>query len=217
MKLIEDIAKTERWVISLVEKDGELLACKRPIFTVTDELRKYYVKRGRLWLRKLKHPNILALKHFDEKTITFCMEYAPKNLRKILDEKGKLPIEVAIGIVTQIASALEYAHKMGIVHADIKPENIFFDELNTPKLGDWEDMIILIEEDNRNIYTPEYAAPEQLKGNINEVDTLTDIYQLGKILYEMVEGERAIKDFKTTPKWLQEIIIKCVAEKKEER
>jgi len=79
-----------------------------------------------------KNPNIAELVAYDKKNATFILKYYPKTLRQILERKGRLPVGLAKGIILRIANALREAHELGVVHGDIKPENILLDEANVP-------------------------------------------------------------------------------------
>lgn len=215
---IKKLSSSPRWNVWLGEMDGQKVVVKAPAFTITQKEIEYYAKRATIWWKLKKNPNVAELVAYDKKNATFMIKHYPKTLRQILEKRGKLPISLAVGIVLGIANALKDAHEKGVVHADIKPENIFLDEANTPKLGDWEDAIILIEDDNVVQYTPGYCAPEQKLNDPSRIDERTDIYQLGILLYEMIEGERpVILAYKRTPEYLRKIISKCLRDNPDER
>jgi serine/threonine protein kinase len=106
---------------------------------------------------------------------------------------GKVVWRQAIQWIMPIADALSYAHHRGIIHRDIKPNNILFDEENQPVLTDFGIAKILGAEDNRltgtgqGVGTPDYMAPEQWRG---KTSPLSDQYGLGVVLYELVTGVR---------------------------
>ncbi|MCD6491845.1 MAG: protein kinase, partial [Candidatus Korarchaeota archaeon] len=206
---MEIIAETPHWFLIKTTYKGKPAVIKQPKFTLTPELVKYYKKRAEKWL-KLNHPNIVKLYHYNPEEITFTMEFCEKNLRTISNALRD-NLDFLIKIIVKLLNAIEYAHGEGLIHQDLKPENILFCN-GEPKIGDWEDAYIIIEEDNRMIYTPKYAAPEQKSGNINQT---TDIYQIGAILYEILE-DRSPEfplEFKNTPQWLGKIIKKMLAPK----
>ncbi|MEX2689944.1 MAG: protein kinase [Candidatus Njordarchaeum guaymaensis] len=206
---MEIIAETPHWFLIKTTYKGKPAVIKQPRFTLTPELVKYYKKRAEKWL-KLDHPNIVKLYHYNPEEITFAMEFCEKNLRTI-SSALRDNLDFLIKIIVKLLNAIEYAHSEGLIHQDLKPENILFCN-GEPKIGDWEDAYIIIEEDNRMIYTPRYAAPEQKSGNINQT---TDIYQIGAILYEILEDRNPEfpLEFKNTPQWLRKIIRKMLAPK----
>jgi serine/threonine protein kinase len=112
------------------------------------------------------------------------------NLRTHLDqgENAFTPGE-ARDVLLALCSGVHHAHRHGIVHADLKPENVLFDGY-TPKIGDWGLARVLLEH-SKSIegLTPTYAAPEQLDPNeYGSVDDQTDVYQIGVIAYELLTG-----------------------------
>ncbi len=122
------------------------------------------------------------------------MEYVEgESLSKTLERRGKLPEKEALGIVLNVAQALQEAHEMGIIHRDIKPENIMINRRGLPKLADLGIAKQLTQTDQNltmtgfAIGTPSFMSPEQAQGLV-DVDTRSDIYSLGATLYRMVVG-----------------------------
>lgn len=158
--------------------------------------------------RKLRHPNAVQLDDFDtteDGRPFIVMEYVQgRNLRSMLQDVGALPIQRSLNIAKQVASALGAAHKLGIVHRDIKPDNILCipQPLNSeigPDLVKVFDFGIAKIRDGsveRNstqtgmvVGTPQYVSPEQASGKIGEqIDGRSDLYSLGIVLYEMLTG-----------------------------
>lgn len=140
----------------------------------------------------LTHPNLVTLYDLIETTdyFVFVMELVKGiNLREALRRKGKIPWPKALYIAYQIAEALEEAHKLEIVHRDVKPENIMISRDGRVKLTDFG-ISILIERGNREHKasgTLGYMSPEQITGRY--VDETTDIFALGIVLYEMLTGK----------------------------
>lgn len=161
-----------------------------------------YVERFRDEARRvaaLDHPNIVAIYHYgeDDELLYLVMPLLEESLRARIGRLGLPPIADAAWIVTQIAGALEAAHARGIVHRDVKPENILWDAHGKPLLADFGIARALVEPQASDtgatsaasslpIGTPAYMAPEQLRGA--PVDERADIYALGVVLYELLSS-----------------------------
>ena len=153
-------------------------------------------------IASLNHPNVVQVYDFsvlDEggQMISYMvMPYIPgKTLKEILEEASergeRVPQERVRDILLDIASALQYAHSRGMVHRDVKPANILFDEHGRAVLSDFG-IARLVESANltqegATVGTPTYISPEQAAGL--PVDSRADLYALGVILYEMLAGE----------------------------
>jgi serine/threonine protein kinase len=145
---------------------------------------------------RLSHPNILALYDSGEAngTVYYVTPYVEgESLRDLLDRTGVLPIEDAVRIAREIASALAYAHSHGVVHRDIKPANILLHD-GVAVVADFGLARALTEAGARKltqigfvIGTPAYISPEQAAGG-ESVDGRTDLYALACMLYEMLSG-----------------------------
>ncbi len=144
---------------------------------------------------KLNHPNISTIHSIEEtdNELFIVMEYIEgKELKDIVEthRDASLPNEEVIKIATQIAEGLEAAHKNGIVHRDIKSQNIMITEDGKIKIMDFglaklkDD--INITKTKSVLGTPAYMSPEQVKGE--KVDQRTDIWSFGVVLYEMLTG-----------------------------
>ncbi|WP_300409769.1 Stk1 family PASTA domain-containing Ser/Thr kinase [Lagierella sp.] len=145
----------------------------------------------------LSHHNIVSVYDVgnavvnDQRYNYIVMEYIDgKTLKDLINEEGPLEPEFIANIGFQIASALEAAHKNGVVHRDIKPHNILIDKDNTAKVTDFG--IARISSSATITYTStvlgtvHYISPEQAKGKF--IDKKSDIYSLGVVLYEMATG-----------------------------
>ncbi len=116
---------------------------------------------------------------------------AGKSVQSLLDERGHLKESEALDIIVQIAKALEYMEGQGIVHRDIKPDNIIMQEDGSIKLIDLGFAKAIGEsetEQDVTCGTPQYMSPEQAQGRA-ELDVRSDIYSLGATLYHLVLGE----------------------------
>ena len=148
---------------------------------------------------RLMHPGIVAT--FDTGSEQGCayivMEYvAGKNLREVLDERGRLTVPESVTVTRQVAAALGYAHGAGLVHRDIKPANILLvvddhdgievkvTDFGIAKAGYASGVDLT--RTGIVLGTPKYVSPEQIRGE--QPDGRTDLYSLGVVLYEMLVG-----------------------------
>ncbi len=151
----------------------------------------------------IHHRNLVAVHASGEDGKTgYCylvMDYMPGgSLADRLAKKGAMPVDEALHIVSRIADALDVAHLNGVIHRDIKPDNILFSADGTPKLADlgvakFEDRKTTLTTTGMVIGTPAYMAPEQMMDS-RHVDGRADIYALGVVLYEMLAGRRPNED-----------------------
>ena len=154
-------------------------------------------------LARLNHPNIVTVHEFGQVSGMpfFIMEYVDGlNLRQ-LERAGRLSPREALQIVPQICEALQFAHDTGVVHRDIKPDNILVDQKGRVKIADFGIAKILggppatgAAETRGVIGTPHYMAPEQVE-KPQSVDHRADIFSLGVVFYEMLTGELPLGKF----------------------
>lgn len=146
-------------------------------------------------MSKLSHPNIVQI--YDqgdcEGTIYFTMELLPKQSLIQFMDKQKMPVRRAVEIMYKATQAIAYAHAQGILHRDIKPDNIMLDRQGEPKVMDFglaldanNDM--QLSRTGVALGTPEYMAPEQAMARRKEIDERTDVYALGAVLYALLTG-----------------------------
>ncbi len=146
---------------------------------------------------RLNHPHILALYDSGKANgfLFYVMPYvAGESLRHRLAREKQLPVEEALGITRDIASALGHAHAQNVIHRDIKPENILLYE-GEAMVADFGIALALsaaagerLTEIGLAVGTPEYMSPEQALGE-RELEARSDVYSLGCVLYELLAGE----------------------------
>jgi len=143
----------------------------------------------------MDHPGVMKVFSDDDRSqVYMVMEWVEgRLLRKILAEQPKLPPERAIRITIRILDALDYIHSQGVVHRDMKPENVMVDEHDNIKLIDFGiagsagSRRLTFAKFSPTMGTPDYISPEQVKGQRG--DARSDLYALGVMFYEMLTGE----------------------------
>ena len=145
----------------------------------------------------LQHPHILPL--FDSGSagglLWYVMPFVEgETLRSRLSREGRLPMDTALQLAREMADALEYAHRHGVVHRDVKPENVLL-QGGHALVADFGIALALEQAGGSRLTrtgimlgTPQYMAPEQASGD-REIDARTDVYALGVVLHEMLAGE----------------------------
>jgi CRP-like cAMP-binding protein len=139
----------------------------------------------------LNHENIIRVYDFEElyRTIFIIMEYLRGlPLDYVLEKMEKLPASRVVDILLQVCAGLDYAHKQGIIHQDIKPPNIFIQPNDQVKIVDFGLACTPGETDSSLRGTIFYAPPELIEGD--SVNEQTDIYCLGISAFEMITGQR---------------------------
>lgn len=178
-------------------------------------LKRFQIERQTL--ANLQHPNIARLMdggRTNDGLPYLIMEFIDGTpITQYCSEK-KLTIEQSLNLFRLVCSAVQYAHQNLIVHRDLKPGNILVTKDGTPKLLDFG-IAKLIDEDLSDMgdgltktgmwhLTPEYASPEQIKGE--KITTASDIYSLGVLLYQMLTGVQPYKITNNSPSYISKII-----------
>ncbi len=229
---VEDKKTREELALKLIKP--EISADKKTIERFTNELRLAH---------EISHRNVCRMYHLGEEkgTSYITMEYVPgEDLRNSIRRFGQLPIGKSISIANQICEGLAEAHRLGVVHRDLKSNNIMIDKEGNARIMDFGIARSVktegLTDSGVMIGTPEYMSPEQVEGK--EVDQRSDIYALGVILYEMLTGRipfegdtpmsiaikhksEAPQDPKSLnfqiPDGLSQMILKCLEKDKQRR
>ncbi len=180
---------------------GRLLAMKQLYgeYTKSAEIHQRFLQEARI-AGQIENPNIVTIYDVDEENGTPCilMEYlAGGNLSTLLRLDAPLSETNALKLIRGIVYDLQAAHHKGVVHRDIKPQNILFDQSGTPKISDFGVAHLpreaggIDEEGSQQVAgTPYYMAPEQMGVGGQPVDARADLYAVGLLFYEMLTGER---------------------------
>lgn len=162
------------------------------------------IKRFRLEAKaagRIHHPNAVRVTDFGvtpEQIVYLVMEFAEgQSLRSLMRKEGKLDYVRAAGIVHQVCGAVEAAHHSGVIHRDLKPDNILIENAHGAERVKVLDFgIAKLKETKTDAFltkagtiigTPQYMSPEQCQGK--PLDPTSDIYSIGVLLYEMLTGE----------------------------
>ncbi len=147
---------------------------------------------------QLDHPNIVKILEFDREGggAWFAMDFVPgPTLLERIRDNGPMEPEVAVGIAAQLARALHHAHEHGLVHRDVKPNNVILEEGTRPRLTDFGLALSTkggestrLTRTGQVLGTPMYMSPEQASGDLERLGPRTDVYGVGVMLYEALTG-----------------------------
>jgi len=143
----------------------------------------------------LEHPGIVPIHEVGERdgSCYFSMKFVEGGQLDTVVRREAMPIRRAVELIAKVARTIHHAHERGILHRDIKPGNILVDQKGEPHLTDFG-LARLVETEStvtrtmEVLGTPSYMAPEQAVGNNAAVSSVTDVYGLGAVLYQLLTG-----------------------------
>jgi serine/threonine protein kinase len=156
-------------------------------------------------MAQLRHPNIINIHDFgDQEGLPFIvMEYLTgETFSQILEKQGCLPLDEALPLLQDVASALDYAHQQGVIHRDIKPSNVIIEPITTLSAGRTRRAILMdfgiarfvsentvLTGSGDVLGTADYISPEQIHG-ITELNSRTDQYSFAVMTYQLLTGKK---------------------------
>jgi serine/threonine protein kinase len=181
---------------TVLERQVAIKLMHREIASDGDQLERF--RREARAVAQLNHPHIVTVIDAgeDDNTPYIVFEYVEgETLKDRIRRHGRLPVQEAIAYAIEIARALGVAHDRGIVHRDVKPQNVLVDEEGSAKVTDFGIARTLDQEgltaDGRVLGTTDYVSPEQALGHA--VTGQSDLYSLGIVLFEMLTGDVPFK------------------------
>ena len=186
---------------------GEAVAIKtlRPDTLAGDTIALERFKQESRLARKIAHRHVVRTYDLGEVNGLYylTMEYVEgTSLKQLIASRGKLPLAVTLTIGKQLCRALEVAHEQGVIHRDIKPQNIVVETNGFLKVMDFGIARLVhppegqgLTQEGASIGTPDYMSPEQLSGM--EVDARSDLYAAGVVLFECVTAQLPFEADKT--------------------
>jgi formylglycine-generating enzyme required for sulfatase activity len=178
---------------------GVALKVLHPYWTEEADFAARFGREARAAAR-LRHPHVVTVYDAGDAggQLYIAMEYLPgRTLHALLEAEGALPLERALPILEQVAGALDYAHRQGVVHRDVKPGNIVVEETEQGVQATLMDFGLVKAMSGSSVLTsqgkllgsPEYMAPEQADPDrVNQIGPATDRYALGIVAYQMLTG-----------------------------
>ena len=198
-ELLEEIGRGGQGVVFRARQKSLNRTVALKVVSLGQWASKAHLKRFRLEAEaaaRLEHPGIVPIHEVGERdgSCYFSMKFVDGGQLDAVVRREPMPIRCAVELVAKVARTVHYAHEHGILHRDIKPGNILLDVKGEPHLTDFG-LARLVESESSVtqtldvLGTPSYMAPEQAVGNNAAVSSVTDVYGLGAVLYQLLTAQ----------------------------
>src|SRR5207248_831880 len=198
-ELLEEVGRGGQGVVFRARQKSLNRTVALKVISLGQWASKAHLRRFRLEAEaaaRLEHPGIVPIHEVGERdgSCYFSMKFVEGGQLDASPKREPIPIRHAVQLIAKVARAVHYAHEHGILHRDIKPGNILLDTKGEPQLTDFG-LARLVETESTMtrtldvLGTPSYMAPEQATGNNAAVSSVTDVYGLGAVLYQLLTGQ----------------------------
>jgi serine/threonine protein kinase/cytochrome c-type biogenesis protein CcmH/NrfG len=198
-ELLEEVGRGGQGVVFRARQKSLNRTVALKVISLGQWASKAHLKRFRLEAEaaaRLEHPGIVPIHEVGERdgSCYFSMKFVEGGQLDEEVRRAPMSIRQAAELIAKVARTVHYAHEHGILHRDIKPGNILLDAKGEPHLTDFG-LARLVETESSVTHTldvlgtPSYMAPEQAVGNNAAVNSVTDVYGLGAVLYQLITGQ----------------------------
>src|SRR5258705_6582998 len=198
-ELLEEVGRGGQGVVFRARQKSLNRTVALKVISLGQWASKAHLKRFRLEAEAaahLEHPGIVPIHEVGERdgSCYFSMKFIEGGQLDEVARREPMSIRQAVELITKVARTVHYAHEHGILHRDIKPGNILLDQKGEPHLTDFG-LARLVESEStvtrtmEVLGTPSYMAPEQAVGNNAGISSITDVYGLGAVLYQLLTGQ----------------------------
>jgi len=198
-ELLEEVGRGGQGVVFRARQKSLNRTVALKVISLGQWASKAHLKRFRLEAEaaaRLEHPGIVPIHEVGERdgSCYFSMKFVEGGQLDEVVRRAPMSIRQAAELIAKVARTVHYAHQHGILHRDIKPGNILLDAKGEPQLTDFG-LARLVETESTMtrtldvLGTPSFMAPEQAMGNNAAVSSVTDIYGLGAVLYQLLTGQ----------------------------
>jgi TolB-like protein/Tfp pilus assembly protein PilF len=198
-ELLEEVGRGGQGVVFRARQKSLNRTVALKVISLGQWASKAHLKRFRLEAEaaaRLEHPGIVPIHEVGERDgqCYFSMKFVEGGQLDEVARREPMAIRRAVELIAKVARTVHYAHEHGILHRDIKPGNILLDAKGEPHLTDFG-LARLVESESSVTHTlevlgtPSYMAPEQAVGNNAAVRSVTDVYGLGAVLYQLLTGQ----------------------------
>jgi TolB-like protein/tRNA A-37 threonylcarbamoyl transferase component Bud32 len=198
-ELLEEVGRGGQGVVFRARQKSLNRTVALKVISLGQWASKTHLKRFRLEAEaaaRLEHPGIVPIHEVGERdgSCYFSMKFVEGGQLDGVVRRTPMSLRQAAELIAKVARTVHYAHEHGILHRDIKPGNILLDEKGEPHLTDFG-LARLVESESTMtrtlevLGTPSYMAPEQAAGNNAAISSVTDVYGLGAVLYQLLTGQ----------------------------